>query len=130
GWAGRLRLASSNSSGALLEPPLDLLPLDLAARTAREFVLRSDEANLAGQLVRGKSFATCAQQLLRLDVGAFQRDESHRHLAPAGVVPPDDHGLRHPRVGHQGSFDLDRVDVLATGLDQVLRPIDEGEAPR
>src|SRR5690606_23949072 len=29
-----------------------------------------------------------------------------------------------------GSFDLDRVDVLATGLDQVLRPIDEGETPR
>src|SRR5439155_3383216 len=44
-------------------------------------------------------------------------------LAPAFVGHPDDGGLQHGRVRHDGLFDLDRGDVLAARDDDVLGPV-------
>lgn len=55
----------------------------------------------------------------------LHRYKCDRDFAPATVLASHHHGLGYPRVVHQNPFDFYRVNVFATGLDQVFRSIDE-----
>ena len=107
----------SPSRAGLVELPQHEM-LDLAQRRSRQII---DKDDIARHLEAGELRQHMRFQILGFDRTSRAPDHvGHRHLVPSGIGPADHAALRDIGMLQQHAFDFGRIDVFATGNDQIL----------